>query len=126
MDRSEELREDLLLLYAAMSSGSRPHIESFLSSRQGGVFIGVEHSQFWKDARAHLQDITDFLAGLRIVEWQAGDVFAYAAGDLGWTADHPTVTVLGAVSIELRLTLVWLREDEVWRIVHGHASFGAP
>jgi hypothetical protein len=50
----------------------------------------------------------------------------YENGSMGWAVDEPELCFPDNSSIRTRLTTVWQREDESWRLVHAHFSVGVP
>lgn len=126
MEPSAELRQTLIDLYAAMSSGSAEAVEAFYSLQPGSIFIGTDDAEFWTDSAKHNHDVRPFFDGsYGPTSWQAGDAYALVEGDVGWTVDRPALHI-GGEEYRLRVSLVWHREGDSWRVVHSHASVGAP
>jgi hypothetical protein len=125
VEASDELRARLLSLYAAMSSGDADAVEAHYSLREGSVFVGSDTTEFWTDSAQHNADVRPYFDGSNgVLTWQAGGPLAQREGKLGWTIDRPTVRFPDGTSVSLRLTLVWLWEDGLWKVVHSHASAG--
>ncbi|MGE0059773.1 MAG: nuclear transport factor 2 family protein [Dehalococcoidia bacterium] len=126
MEPSAELRQTLVDLYAAMSSGSAEAVEAFYSLQAGSIFMGTDEAEFWTDSAKHNHDVRPFFDGsYGPTIWLAGDAHAFVEGDVGWTVDRPTL-LFGGETYRLRVSLVWHREVGAWRVVHSHASIGAP
>lgn len=126
MEPSSELREKLLALYDAMSSGDADAVEAFYSLEAGGVFVGTDASEFWTDAHQHNADVRPFFDGAYgRFEFRADNPLALTEGTVGWTIDRPSIRLPDGSTLATRLTLVWRREDGTWRVVHSHISMGA-
>jgi hypothetical protein len=61
------------------------------------------------------------LAGASI---EPGDVKAFQEGTVAWLADQPTLTTPDGMRVSARITAVFLREDDDWKIVQSHFSMG--
>jgi ketosteroid isomerase-like protein len=48
------------------------------------------------------------------------------AGDAGWFADRPVLVTPDGHFIPCRLTGVWRREGDEWKLIQSHASSGVP
>lgn len=126
MEASAELKQRLIDLYAAMSSGSADPVEAMYSLQKGSVFIGTDESEFWTDSVQHNADVRPFFDGEHgVYSWRAGDALARVEGTVGWTIDRPTLVTPDGGTLRARVTLIWHLETEgVWRVVHSHASLG--
>ncbi|MEX2246920.1 MAG: nuclear transport factor 2 family protein [Dehalococcoidia bacterium] len=125
MNPSPDLRDRLLALYRAMSSGDADAVEAFYSLEAGSVFIGTGDAEFWTDSARHNADVRHFFDGRSgVISWNPGDALSLVEGSVGWTVDRPTLYLPSAEVLRLRLSLVWRREDGVWKVVHSHASLG--
>jgi len=127
VEANAELKQRLIDLYAAMSSGSADHVEAMYSLEPGSIFVGTDESEFWTDPVQHNADVRPFFDGESgTYLWQAGDALARVEGTVGWTVDRPTLTSPDGSSLRARVTLIWhLEAGGVWRVVHSHASVGA-
>jgi hypothetical protein len=124
MEPSDELRRTLLDLYAAMSSGSAEAVEAFYSLASGSTFMGTDAAEFWTDSAKHNADVRPFFDGsYGPTSWTAGEALAHVEGTVGWTVDRPSLR-FGDEVYALRVTLVWHREGDAWRVVQSHASVG--
>jgi ketosteroid isomerase-like protein len=122
---SAELRERLLALYEAMSSGNADRVEAFYSLQPGSVFVGTDEAEFWTDSAKHNADVRHFFDGSNgVFKWLPGNAAVMVEGQTGWTIDRVTLVVPDDGEYHPRVTLVWHREDGVWKVVHSHASFG--
>jgi hypothetical protein len=123
---NSDLQEVLLFLYEAMSSGSAERVESFYSLKEGSVFVGTSAGEFWTDSARHNAEVRHFFDGSQgLLHWTAGEGLAMSEGTVGWTIDRPSILFPDGSRFQARVTLVWHREPDGWKIVHSHASVPA-
>jgi hypothetical protein len=60
------------------------------------------------------------------VEFILGDPVAYQQGEVGWAVDHRMRFRVGEQEGPFRMTVVYRREDGIWKMVHFHSSIGVP
>jgi hypothetical protein len=65
MRDSPELRDTLLRLYDAMSSGDAGAVESFYSLDELAVFVSTDAAEFWADSARHNADVRPYFDGSR-------------------------------------------------------------
>ena len=99
-------------------------LERHTSRHPGTAFLGTDPDEWWTD-----------LAGLRhalVGQHQAGVTFipgdpvVYQQGDIGWAVDHRMRFRVGEQEGPFRMTIIYRREDGVWKMVHFHSSIGVP
>jgi ketosteroid isomerase-like protein len=84
------------------------------------VFVGTDASEVWTHSRQHNADVRHFFdRSFGRLEVTAGDVAAYADGDLGWSFDRSLFGLGDGTVLQVRLTFVWRREDEQWLVAHS-------
>jgi ketosteroid isomerase-like protein len=59
-------------------------------------------------------------------QFRPSDAEAWAAGELGWIIDRPTVRLQDGREVQMRATIIYEREDGAWKMVHVHTSIGVP
>lgn len=109
----------------ALRSGDVDAIREFLPRGETTVSIGTDPDEWWVGAdierawTAQLQETGGFPVEVseRIVD---------ASGDVGWVAARLTMAAPDGGTLPLRLTAVFRREAESWKLVNSHASFGVP
>jgi hypothetical protein len=123
---SPDLLDVLRALYGAMSSGNPGSVESFYSVEHGSIFVGTDDSEFWIDSTQHNEDVRPYFDGSHgQLDWHCGEEpAALVEGTVGWCVDRPIVRLPDGSVLRPRLTLVWHREGNIWRVVHSHASLG--
>ena len=126
MEPSPELQQRVQDLYRAMSGMGADAVEAFYSLAEGSVFIGTDAEEYWTDSRQHNADVRPFFDGsVDTYTWKPRNVLALREGAVGWTVDRPVVITPEGAELPARVTLVWcLEDDNVWRVVHSHASVG--
>lgn len=122
---STEVMELMTRFYQAASKGDFELIDKLLSRRAEVLWIGTDPNEWWKtpDAvRRAWQAQTAELGGPAPII--GGNVTAYQHGEVAWVADRPAFHLPDGRSLPLRLTAVWVREPEGWRMVQVHLSLG--
>ena len=125
MEPSTELRNLTLRLYQAMASGDYAFMERYFSVNAGVLTIGTDPNEWWADRETAMRVFRAQLEELGGFPIAAGDPQAFVEGSVGWIADQPRVTVPDA-EMRLRLTGVFHREGQDWKIVQWHISMGVP
>lgn len=124
MEQSTELKELYLRCCEAQSSGDYSFFERHFSQKDGVVAIGTDPTEWW-DGYATITRV--FKAQLKETggfEILAGAPQAYSDGSVGWVAGQPTVKLQDGTEIPVRLTAVFQREQNDWKIVQWHFSMG--
>ena len=124
MEQSNDLKDFWLQFYEALSHGDHIFVERHISHSNGVLAIGTDPSEWWtghatigKMLKADLEE----LVGVQIV---AGDLQAYCTGTIGCVTDRPRFRLSDGTEIPMRLTSVVCKEENDWKIVLWHASFG--
>ena len=125
MEHSDELRDLTLRFYEAATTGDLSFFDRHLSRQEGLVFVGTDPYEWWEGFEALSEAIraqSEAMEGMRMV---AGELRAYREGDVGWVVDRDASFRLpDGTQIPFRNTVVFRREDDEWRVVHGHSSIG--
>ena len=127
MVHSDELRDLTLLFYEAAATGDLSFFDRHVSRLEGVVFIGTDPNEWWEGLEAlreamRAQSEAMEGGGLQIV---SGQLEAYREGNVGWVIDRDALFRLpDGTEIPFRNTLVFLREEGEWKLVHGHSSIG--
>ena len=124
MTPSTELRELTLLITQAIGAGDVAVLERHTSRHPGAAFLGTDPDEWWTD----LAGLSQALAGQHEagVTFIPGDPVAFQEGEMGWAVDHQMHFRLGEQEGPFRMTVVYRREDGVWKMVHFHSSIGVP
>ncbi len=124
MQQSSELQGLYLQSCEAMSSGDHAFFERHFSQNDGVLAIGTDPAEWWsgyatisKVFREQMQEA----GGFQIV---ADSPEAYCEGPVGWVAGRPTLMLPDGAEVPLRLTAVFLKEKDAWKIVQWHFSSG--
>lgn len=125
MNQSVELKNVLLHLYESLSSGDIVAIEHLFSHQDGVLAIGTDPNEWWAGYdtidRVFKAQLPEMGGNVKI---KAGELNAFVEGTAGWTADSATMQLPNGQGIPIRLTAVFHREGEEWKIVQYHASIG--
>ena len=64
--------------------------------------------------------------GLEGFEIEAGPIDSWENGETGWAVCRPLFTAPVGVSLRLRLSAVFVREDGAWKLIPLHGSYPVP
>ncbi|MBC8434582.1 MAG: nuclear transport factor 2 family protein [Desulfobacterales bacterium] len=124
MEQSTELKELYLRSCEAQSSGDYSFFERHFSQKDGVLAIGTDPMEWWagyasitRVFKAQLKET----GGFQIL---ADTPQAYSDGSIGWVAGQPTVKLPDGTEMQLRLTAVFQKEHDDWKIVQWHVSTG--
>ena len=126
LQQSSELRDVFARFYQALDAGDVSQVLDLLSRDQGVLGIGTDPDEWWSDFVTLERVYTAQLAELRQagVRFRAGDPQCYQEGTVGWGADQARILLPDGTQHPLRLTAVFRREGDSWKIVQSHASIG--
>ena len=126
MEQSTELKELYLRCCEGMSSGDYSFFERYFSQKDGVLAIGTDPTEWWggyttitRVFKAQLQE----MSGFQIL---ADTPLAYRDGSIGWVAGRPTLKLPDGTEMPVRLTAVFQKEQNGWKIVQWHFSTGIP
>jgi len=126
MEQSTELKELYLRSCEAQSSGDYSFSERHFSQKDGVLAIGTDPTEWWagyatitRVFKAQLKET----GGFQIL---ADTPQAYRDGSIGWVAGRPTLKLPDGTEIPVRLTAVFQKEQNGWKIVQWHFSIGIP
>jgi hypothetical protein len=128
MTASEEVGGLTRQVYAMFSSGDASPAERLISSRPGTILIGTDPREWWSEREqilstlaAQAKEISQ--SGITV---EAGELAVESEDGFAWIADRPRFVMPDGSTVEGRVTAVFLREDDGWKIVQWHASLGVP
>jgi hypothetical protein len=124
VELSTELKELYLQICEAQSSGDYSFFERHFSQKDGVVAIGTDPTEWWagyatisRVFKAQLEEG----GGFQIL---ADAPQAYHDGSIGWVAGQPTLKLPDGTEIPFRMTAVFQKELDGWKIVQWHVSAG--
>ena len=124
MEQSTELKELYLRSCDAISSGDYSFFERYFSQKDGVLAIGTDPTEWWagyatitRVFKAQLKE----MGGFQIL---ADTPQAYRDGSIGWVAGQPTLKLPAGTEMPVRLTAVFQKENNDWKIVQWHTSIG--
>ena len=124
MEQSTELKELYLQICEAQSNGDYSFFERHFSQKDGVVAIGTDPTEWWAGyatiARMFKAQLKE-AGGFQIL---ADTPQAYSDGSIGWVAGQPTLKLPDGTEIPFRLTAVFQKEQDGWKIVQWHVSAG--
>jgi len=111
MEQSIELRDLVLRLYEAQSSGDIPLIENLLSQKDEVLVIGSDPNEWWSGYKTIISVFKSQLGEMSGVEVVDVDTKAYSEGTVGWVAGQMIMRMPDGLEIPFRVTGVFHQED---------------
>src|SRR5262249_1588113 len=126
MEPAPEVRDTYLQFSKALTSGDASTLSVLFSRDPGTIEIGT-NPDAWTEGPEHIIErltrVARQIAGTSI---EPGEVQAFQEGTVAWLADRPVMTSPEGMKVSARVTAVFRREDDSWKIVQSHISMGRP
>ena len=126
MKQSAELREFTLRMYQAMETADMNFIRAHTSQEEGVLSIGTDPSEWWDSYKVITEVYEVQLGEMEGVSIEGANPQAFTEGNVGWVADQVKFKLPDGNTISLRMTSVFHKEANEWKIVQAHSSFGVP
>jgi len=124
MEPSAELCDLVRRIYRVSADEFVEQIDELYAQSADLVVIGIERHEWWHGFATVREAHRSVRETLGAVVWEEGALHAWVEGTVGWAVDNPTVRIADGASLEQRMTWVFHREQERWRVVHIHLSSG--
>jgi ketosteroid isomerase-like protein len=124
MEPAPDVRDAYLRFTKAFSSGDVSAVAGTFSRVPGVVEIGSAPdawSEGYETIANRLAAVSGAIAGASI---ESGDAIAFQEGTVAWLADRPIMTTPEGMRVSARVTVVFRREVDGWKIVQSHLSIG--
>ena len=121
---SSELIALMTRWYASFSAGDIDVIEEILAHDSTLLIIGTDPEEWLLGFDAIAPLYRAQIAAVGGVKLEAGPIQAFSAGDVGWVADRPRITLPDGKTLVMRSTLVFHRQAGAWKLVQQHNSVG--
>ena len=106
-----------------VSSGNHAGISALLADDPGVILLGTAPDELIQGRDEIISVISDATeGGFRLVP---GSPLGYESGNTGWVVDRSHFSFNG-VKVNDRMTAVFTRTGNRWRLVHLHHSVGIP
>jgi len=98
-----------------------------IADRDDTIVIGTDEAEYWRGKRSLVDPFVAMAEAFdeERVAWADGDPAISVVGDVAWAVGRVATTVrIRRETIEstMRVTLVLVRKDGAWAIVHAHFS----
>lgn len=120
MRDSSAVREAWLAFCDAISRGEVERFDDIVS-QDANLIIGTAPGEMVTE-----RDRMRFGFETEGVTLESRDARAYEEGTLGWAVDEPRFGFPDGSGMDCRVTSVFQREGDAWRMVHAHFSIGVP
>jgi hypothetical protein len=126
MQPAPELCALLELYYEASAQGDATFLDQLIARHPGALVIGTDAAEWWRGGD-QIYEIWSAArrerGGLPVEDSQPQ---AFRSGDVGWLDDQAQWRLPDGRAIPFRLTAVFHREGQEWRMVQAHFSIGVP
>ncbi len=123
MPASVELVNLYRKLLEDVSSGNRAGMIALLADDPGVILVGTAPDELMQGREEIIAVVSDATArGFRLVP---GSPLGYENGDTGWVVDRSHFSFNG-IEVADRMTAVFTKTENGWRLVHLHHSVGVP
>ena len=124
MEKSAELKELYLSCCEAQTTGDYAFFKRHFSQKEGVLAIGTDPAEWWTGYSTITSVFETQLKEIEGIEVQPGTPHAYQDGSMGWIAGQPTIKLPDGTEMPARLTAVFQKEQDGWKIVQWHFSTG--
>lgn len=118
---AEPIRDVVEALHAALTRGDIGWFEERLAS--GPCVHITTTAEGWMSRAAFLEGLRRQFAEVAL-EWTAGEVVVEERGEMAWVADRAVVRFDDGSTLAARMSLVFVRDDGLWRLAHSHLTTG--
>jgi ketosteroid isomerase-like protein len=126
MNQSVELKNMMLRLYEAVSSGDVNALERLISHREDVLAIGTDPGEWWMGYKTIDRIFKTQSQEMGKVQIKAGELSTFVEGTVGWASDKAKIQLPNGQEIPVRVTNVFHQEDGEWKVVQHHVSVGVP
>ena len=121
MQESPDVRSAWLEFCDRLTAGDVASFDRLVSSDPATVVIGTAPGEIVRERERLRFGFEAEGVGLR-----SRNPSAYEEGTLGWLTDEADFVFPDGSAMDCRMTVLFCREDERWKLLHMHASVGVP
>ncbi len=116
----------VLALYEALATPGDGWFDELIARDASVVVVGTDPGEWWDGFDMVKRQWSRTRATYGANTLRPTRLAAHSLGDVAWATDEPTFAYPGGQAGRLRLTMVFTRSGEGWRLLHLHASLGVP
>jgi len=120
----DEIRAVFDQMIEAQNAGDAERVRSMLSQRPDAVHLGTDAEEWWTSKQ--VADAVGAVGGADDIQAVSDDTEIHVQGDVAWAEGRGRFTSAGGGERPVRMTAVFAREDDQWKVVQSHASIGVP
>lgn len=126
MEPAPEVRDAYLRFNKALTSGDVSTLSGLFSRFPGTIEIGTAPDAWTEGHERIIERLTAVSRQIAGTSIEPGEMKAFQEGTVAWLADRPVMTSPEGMRLSARVTAVFRREDDGWKIVQSHISMGRP
>ena len=124
MQVDQELKEFVVNMYEAVSNGDSVFLENFLADQGNVLMIRTDSNEWWSKANTIIEQLkTQAQSGVKLVP---GNLVSFSEGSVGWMADDGKFVRPNGDEAPYRMTAIFHRENDEWKLIQAHVSKGVP
>lgn len=125
MQQSNGVRQTMEERIAAFARGDMATVRRLWAHDPALTMIGTDPGEYSRGIDDVVQVWRSPEEGEPPIKLTLNELNAYEQGDVGW-ADGVGRFVVHDASVEVRLTAVFIRDGDQWKMIQGHVSIGVP
>ena len=126
MQPAPELCALLERYYESSAQGDTSFLDQLIARDPGALVIGTDAAEWWRGG----DQIYEIWSAARRerggLPVEGSQPQAFRSGDVGWLDDRALWRLPDGRTIPFRLTAVFHRDGQEWRLVQAHFSIGVP
>lgn len=126
MESAPELVALLQRYYVASAQGDTTFLDQLIARHPGALVIGTDAAEWWHGGDQIVQTWTAAWRQRGGLPVEGSQPEAFRIGDVGWVADRAIWRLPDRRTIPFRLTAVFHRYGQGWRLAQAHFSLGVP
>jgi hypothetical protein len=126
IEPAPELQALLARYYAASAQGDTDFLDQLIARRPDTLVVGTDATEWWRGGEQIFQTWSAAWRERGGLPVQRSQPSAFRSGDIGWVDDQAEWRLRDGRAQPFRLTAVFHREADTWRMIQAHFSIGVP
>ena len=126
MQPAPELCALLERYYESSAQGDTSFLDKLIARHPGALVIGTDAAEWWRGGDQIYETWSAAWSQRGGLPVEGSRPQAFRSGDVGWLDDRAVWRLPDGRTIPFRLTAVFHRDGQEWRLVQAHFSIGVP